>query len=198
MAYGIQLLKKGVSKKSLILVVLSSILTSTFQGTGGAQVIEYNLDGTIIKPTPVKQISRRLSPVELSRKRKRQWDKKAIIQQATKAARFYKIPSKLFIALIQQESAFNIHAISPKGAIGLTQLMPDTAKALGVNPKIPKQNIDGGARYLASQYRKFKSWELALAAYNAGPNSVKKYDGVPPYKETQEYIQKIVTNWKEG
>ena len=70
--------------------------------------------------------------------------------------------------------------------------MPDTARLLNVNPRIPSQNLEGGARYLAMQYTRFRSWRLALAAYNAGPEAVVKYGGVPPYKETQNYVRIIL------
>ena len=92
---------------------------------------------------------------------------------------------------MQQESGWNASAKSHKGAIGLAQLMPQTAKNLRVDPHDPQQNLEGGARYLSRQYRKFGSWRLALAAYNAGPEAVKKYGGVPPYKETQNYVRII-------
>lgn len=108
------------------------------------------------------------------------------------AARKYGIPTDLFNRLVQQESNWNPKALSPVGAIGLAQLMPQTAKRLGVNPRDPKQNLDGGARYLKQQYQKFGSWRLALAAYNAGPKAVEKYSGVPPYSETRNYIKKIL------
>ena len=189
--------KELILKRLFIIIVISIILSATLNHNAVAQVIEYYPNGTIITPIPMSHKSRKLYSFELSRKWQIKWDKNAIIQQATKAARYHKIPPKLFIALIQQESSFNINAVSPKGAIGLTQLMPDTAKGLGINPKIPIQNIDGGARYLASQYRKFKSWNLALAAYNAGPETVEKYSGIPPYEETQNYVLRVVTNWKK-
>ncbi|WP_020042304.1 lytic transglycosylase domain-containing protein [Salipiger mucosus] len=107
------------------------------------------------------------------------------------AARRHGVPEDLFLRLVQQESGFNPKALSHKGAIGLAQLMPFTARALGVDPKIPEQNLDGGARYLVTQYRKFGSWRLALAAYNAGPNAVEKHGGVPPYTETRNYVKTI-------
>ena len=113
------------------------------------------------------------------------------LNMARKAARRNDVPEDLFLRLIQQESNWNHKAESHKGAIGLAQLMPDTAKALGVDPNKPRENLDGGARYLAAQYRKFGSWRLALAAYNAGPEAVKKYGGVPPYDETKNYVLKI-------
>ncbi|KAB7615907.1 lytic transglycosylase domain-containing protein [Amylibacter sp. SFDW26] len=111
---------------------------------------------------------------------------------AEAAARRHGIPRDLFNRLVQQESNWNPQARSHAGAVGLAQLMPATARALRVNPRDPKQNLEGGARYLAKQYRKFGSWRLALAAYNAGPGAVEKYNGVPPYKETRNYVKKIL------
>ncbi|MFB9223617.1 lytic transglycosylase domain-containing protein [Paracoccus cavernae] len=96
-----------------------------------------------------------------------------------------------FEALVWQESRFNARALSPKGAVGLAQLMPRTAKMLGVNPHDPMDNLDGGARYLLTQMQRFGNPSLALAAYNAGPGAVQKYGGVPPYRETQDYIKRI-------
>jgi len=110
---------------------------------------------------------------------------------AKRAANRHRIPEALFLRLINQESRWNPKALSPKGVIGLSQLMPDTARLLNVNPRIPLQNLEGGARYLAMQYKRFRSWRLALAAYNAGPEAVVKYGGVPPYKETQNYVKVI-------
>lgn len=110
---------------------------------------------------------------------------------AIAAARRHGIPEAIFLNLVQQESGWNPSAVSHKGAIGLAQLMPQTAKHLRVDPTVPSENLDGGARYLARQYRKFGNWKLALAAYNAGPQAVKKHKGIPPYKETTNYVQKI-------
>lgn len=110
---------------------------------------------------------------------------------ARQAARQNGIPEDLFLRLVMQESRFNPKALSHKGAIGLAQLMPGTAKLLGVDPHDPQDNLRGGARYLKMQYRKFGSWRLALAAYNAGPGAVEKHGGVPPYRETRNYVKKI-------
>ena len=107
-------------------------------------------------------------------------------------AQKHNIPVDLFLRLIQQESGWNEKAVSHKGAISLTQLMPETAKLLGVDPYDVRQNLDGGARYLATQYKRFRNWRLALAAYNAGPEAVAKYRGVPPYQETQNYVRRIL------
>ena len=110
---------------------------------------------------------------------------------ARAAAQKHGIPEAIFLNLVQQESAWNPKAVSHKGAIGLAQLMPGTARSLRVDPNDPKENLDGGARYLSRQYRKFGNWKLALAAYNAGPKAVKKHKGIPPYKETKNYVRKI-------
>ncbi|MCM2562448.1 lytic transglycosylase domain-containing protein [Lutimaribacter sp. EGI FJ00015] len=113
------------------------------------------------------------------------------LQMARDAARRHGVPEDLFLRLVNQESRFNPKAVSHKGAIGLAQLMPFTARKLGVDPHDPYQNLDGGARYLAQQFREFKSWPLALAAYNAGPGAVKKHGGVPPFRETRNYVSVI-------
>ena len=97
----------------------------------------------------------------------------------------------LFRALVEAESSYNPTAVSPKGAYGLGQLMPDTARALGVDPRNPSQNLDGAARYLLGQLAMFKDIDLALAAYNAGPHRVVEYSGIPPFTETREYIARI-------
>ncbi|MEM6408622.1 MAG: lytic transglycosylase domain-containing protein [Pseudomonadota bacterium] len=114
------------------------------------------------------------------------------LEAAKSAARKHGIPEDLFLRLVQQESGFNPRARSHKGAIGLAQLMPQTAQALRVDPYDPRQNLEGGARYLRQMYRKFGNWRLALAAYNAGPGAVEKYNGVPPFKETKTYVRRIL------
>ncbi|MEL7213906.1 MAG: lytic transglycosylase domain-containing protein [Pseudomonadota bacterium] len=114
------------------------------------------------------------------------------LEMAKAAARKHGIPEDLFLRLVQQESAWNPNARSHKGAMGLAQLMPATARYLGVNPRDPRQNLEGGARYLRKQYDEFRSWRLALAAYNAGPGAVKKHGGVPPFRETRNYVRVIL------
>jgi soluble lytic murein transglycosylase-like protein len=110
---------------------------------------------------------------------------------AKAAARRHGVPEQLFLRLVQQESGWKPRVVSHAGAIGLAQLMPGTARYLGVNPRNPSQNLDGGAKYLREQYDEFGSWRLALAAYNAGPGAVHKHGGVPPYKETRNYVKVI-------
>lgn len=111
---------------------------------------------------------------------------------ARAAAQRHGIPEDLFLRLVHQESRWNPQAVSPAGARGLAQLMPDTARLLGVNPDDPHQNLEGGARYLRMMYDRFGSWRLALAAYNAGPGAVEQHDGVPPYAETTNYVRIIL------
>lgn len=106
-------------------------------------------------------------------------------------ARKHGVPEDLALRVARQESRFNQGAVSPKGAIGVMQLMPGTARDLGVNPRDLHQNIDGGVRYLGQQLKTFGDERLALAAYNAGPGAVRKHGGVPPYRETQDYVRKI-------
>jgi soluble lytic murein transglycosylase-like protein len=115
-----------------------------------------------------------------------------LLTPARAAARRHDIPEDLFLRLITQESGWNPNARSPKGALGLAQLMPATAQSLGVNPHDVAQNLEGGARYLRTQYDRFGEWRLALAAYNAGPEAVKKYGGIPPYAETEHYVKVIL------
>ncbi len=99
----------------------------------------------------------------------------------------------LFTAMIQRESNFNPHAVSSAGAQGLGQLMPGTARELGVRePFSARQNLEGAATYLTEMLDEFGSFELALAAYNAGPGAVRKYGGIPPYRETRQYVSDIL------
>ena len=98
----------------------------------------------------------------------------------------------LYRANIEVESAFRQDAISSAGAIGFGQLMPATARDLGGDPRDPLQNLDGSARYLAMMLETFGDPRLALAAYNAGPDAVRQYGGIPPYRETQNHVARVM------
>ncbi len=115
------------------------------------------------------------------------------------AANKYGIDEKLLHSLVKAESGYRVGAISPKGAIGLMQLMPETAKSYGADPTDPAQNVETGTRYLAELLTKYDGGLYrALAAYNAGPGAVAKYNGqIPPYAETQQYIRRVLRFWQQ-
>lgn len=104
----------------------------------------------------------------------------------------HKVDPKIIASIIKVESNFNPHLTSPKGAIGLMQLMPATAKSLNSNPRDIKSNISGGTEYFAWCLEQNKSLPLALASYNAGYGNVKKHKGIPPFKETQNFVKKVL------
>jgi cell wall-associated NlpC family hydrolase len=111
----------------------------------------------------------------------------------TRAGARHGVDASLLAAVASQESSFNASAVSPAGAQGLMQFMPATAEGLGVNALDPTSAIDGAARYLSSLTKQFGSTELALAAYNAGPGTVSRHGGIPPYPETQSYVRAVMT-----
>ncbi len=111
----------------------------------------------------------------------------------TRAGARHGVDASLLAAVASQESNFNASAVSPAGAQGLMQFMPATAKGMGVNALDPTSAIDGAARYLSSLTKQFGSIELALAAYNAGPGTVARHGGVPPYTETQNYVRAVMS-----
>ena len=113
------------------------------------------------------------------------------------AARQNGVPPALVKAVIAAESRFNPRAISPKGAQGLMQLMPATARRLGVaDPMHAEQNVRGGVRYLRHLHDRYGDWTRALAAYNAGPTAVDRYGGIPPYRETRQYVNRVLTYYR--
>lgn len=116
-----------------------------------------------------------------------------------KYSREFKVDSKLVKAVVRNESCFDKMAVSAAGAQGLMQLMPPTARSLGVYDAFnAEQNLRGGIRYLSELITLYdNNLAKALAAYNAGPGTVNKYDGVPPYKETQRYIEKVMSSYRE-
>jgi soluble lytic murein transglycosylase-like protein len=122
---------------------------------------------------------------------------KALVDQA---ARRWDLPPGFLHAVVQAESGYRMDAVSAKGAIGLMQLMPGTAHLLGANPNDPRQNVDAGARYLTQLLRKYvddpHQVRKAVAAYNAGPAAVDRYNGVPPYRETIDYVERVIGQWQ--
>jgi soluble lytic murein transglycosylase-like protein len=115
------------------------------------------------------------------------------------AAKKHGLPPGFVHSVVSAESGYKTDAISPKGAIGLMQLMPGTAQTYGADPHDPSQNVEAGAAYLRELLIKYNGdARLALAAYNAGPGAVSKYNGVPPYAETQTYIERVLRKYKKS
>ena len=125
------------------------------------------------------------------------WITRAILYASSE----YQVDPILITAIMEAESGFDFHSISPAGAIGLMQLMPSTAASLGVNPYNPLENVIGGTMCIREQLGRFKNWGEysvtdAVAAYNAGPGAVEKYGGVPNYAETVQYVINVARNYK--
>ncbi len=114
-------------------------------------------------------------------------------------AKKHGLPPALVRSVVKAESNYRANAVSPKGAIGLMQLMPGTAKILGVDPTNPEQNVDAGTRYLRELLARYEDKDdqvaRAIAAYNAGPGAVDKYHGVPPYRQTQDYVRRVLKSY---
>ena len=121
---------------------------------------------------------------------------------AAQAAQKYSLPESFVRSVMKAESGLRQEAVSPKGALGLMQLMPETARQLGVDPGNSKQNAEGGAQYLRDLLARYEDRPdqvvLALAAYNAGPGAVERYHGVPPYRETRQYILRVLRYWDQS
>jgi len=128
-----------------------------------------------------------------------EWQSKDLARHLLLTAARWKIDTNMLAAIVTVESSWHTHAVSYAGAIGLGQLMPGTAATLGVNPRDPAENLQGAARYLRGLLERFGSnpnrYTLVFAAYNAGPEAVKRYGGVPPYYETQHYVIRVLRAW---
>ncbi len=126
------------------------------------------------------------------------WQSQDLARRVLVNAERWRIDANMLVAIVTVESAWHTHAVSSAGAIGLGQLMPGTAALLGVNPRDPKQNLYGAARYLRGLVQRFgsKHYSLVFAAYNAGPKAVREYGGIPPYDETQTYVVRVLQTWE--
>ncbi len=128
------------------------------------------------------------------------WQSSNLAKHVLQNAVRWRVDANILVALVSVESAWRTHARSYAGAIGLGQLMPGTARSLHVNPRDPYQNLQGSAHYLGGFLKKYRNsphrYSLAFAAYNAGPNAVSEFGGIPPYYETQHYVVKVMNAWK--
>lgn len=149
---------------------------------------------TVDKKFQPGQTSSSYAPTE-----QQQLDSASVRPYVQEAAAKYNVDPALIEAVIKQESAYNATAQSGVGAQGLMQLMPGTAKDLGVsNPFDPRENVMGGAKYLSQLMEMFDgNLTKVLAGYNAGPGNVQHYGGIPPFKETQDYVEKVLNNYEQ-
>lgn len=179
------------------------VLSNTTAANFGSLLLNkssFDVDGRIYNQDSVSNISMVQALQGLSPEKAQPAvysNKSQLLGMINKVAQKHGVDEKLVQALIKQESGFNPNAKSKVGAIGLMQLMPATAKAMGVqDPYNATQNVEGGVKYLKSMLNKYNgNIILALAAYNAGPGAVDKYSGVPPYKETENYVKSILANY---
>ena len=188
---------------SIGLAMLAGLAAS---GAAHAQVLEINPDGSVTRydgPTQYLTTGARAIESEtrpIARRSPRADSPSAAMAEAIRiASERHQVSERLVEAVAWRESGFNPAAVSPKGARGVMQLMPQTARTLGVDPADPASNIDGGAAYLSRMMRRFDGdISKALAAYNAGPEAVEKYRGVPPYAETIAYVSDIMRRLDRG
>ena len=194
----------AVARRPRLTLALTALLVAG-AGLAQAEVLEVHVDGSVVSYDGATQrmssganpMARLITPGQPSRRHAHARAYAAPPTETAAAihesAERHQVSEQLVEAVAWRESGFNSRAVSPKGARGAMQLMPDTARALGVDSADMKSNIDGGANYLAQMMRRFNGDQTkALAAYNAGPRAVERYGGVPPYAETKAYVQSIM------
>jgi soluble lytic murein transglycosylase-like protein len=178
-----------------------NVLKATTKSNFGTLLLDPKIkevNAQIVKQSPQISLNQALMEATAVQANVKQPANKAqILNVISQISKKHGVDEKLVQALIKQESGFNPKAKSKAGAMGLMQLMPQTAKNLGVkDPYNTVQNVEGGVKYLKSMLNRYNgNVILALAAYNAGPGAVDKYSGVPPYKETQNYVRNILANY---
>lgn len=146
--------------------------------------------GLFVSPNWSEMISEQVTP-----------NRGAVQTAVLLAAREHQVDPAVIESVIEAESSFRGDAVSPKGAVGLMQVMPDTARELGFNPGHWQQNIEAGTVYLGLLLRRYRhrpdGIQLALAAYNAGPGNVAKYRGIPPFRETRTYVKRVMSRYRQ-
>ena len=178
-----------------------NVLKATTKSNFGTLLLDPKIkevNAQIVKQSPQISLNQALMEATAVQANVKQPANKAqILNVVSQISKKHGVDEKLVQALIKQESGFNPKAKSKAGAMGLMQLMPQTAKNLGVkDPYNTVQNVEGGVKYLKSMLNRYNgNVILALAAYNAGPGAVDKYSGVPPYKETQNYVRNVLANY---
>ena len=187
---------EGVGPRSLLLLLVAAAISAATPAA--AQVYKRTArDGTTyftnIQPNPSLQRVALTQPASYETPREPA-DYGTYSKEIAEAAALYAVPERLIRAVIRAESGFDPRAVSPRGACGLMQLMPETAAILGVRDLFnPRQNIQAGARHLRAMMERFRNdLPMALAAYNAGERPVASYRGIPPYPETREYVARVL------
>lgn len=173
---------------------VSSVSANILGSISSHESLQYTGNNPIFQPSSLAGLLTASNPYSAEATPNTSVDSGQYTQIIKQASEKYNLPEKLISSVIKQESNFNNSVVSHAGAEGLMQLMPGTAKFLGVKDSFdPVQNITGGAKYLRQMLNQFGGdTELALAAYNAGPGNVIKHGGIPPFKETQQYVKKVL------